>query len=137
MVFVDTNYFLRFFLKDIKEQAEKAAELFERGAFGKIQLFTSTIVFFEVYWVLSSSYAKKKSQVIPLLINILSMDYIQFENGSLLAETLHIFEKNTLSLVDSFNLVYAQANNASSFATFDKKLISKFKSFQVASDNNF
>ncbi|MBI5452040.1 PIN domain-containing protein [Candidatus Gottesmanbacteria bacterium] len=127
MVFVDTNYFLRFLLRDIKQQAKKAAELFERGALGKIQLFTSTIVFFEVYWVLSSSYAKKKSQVIPLLIDILSMDYIQFENGRLLAETLHIFEKSTLSLVDSFNLVYSQANNASSFATFDKKLSKEYK----------
>lgn len=130
MVFVDTNYFLRFLLKDIEEQARKAAELFEKGALGKIQLFTSTIVFFEVYWVLSSSYAKEKSQVIPLLLDILSMDYIQFENGHLLGETLHIFEKNTLSLVDSFNLVFAQANSASSFATFDKKLISKFKTLQ-------
>lgn len=127
MVFVDTNYFLRFLLKDIKEQAGKAAELFKKGALGKIQLFTSTIVFFEVYWVLSSSYAKKKSRVILLLLDILSMDFIHFENGSLLAETLHIFEKSALSLVDSFNLVYAQANNASSFSTFDRRLSKELK----------
>lgn len=126
MVFVDTNYFLRFLLKDIKEQAGNATELFKKGALRKIQLFTSTIVFFEVYWVLSSSYAKEKSQVMPLLLDVLSMDFIRFENGNLLAETLHIFEKSTLSLVDSFNLVYAQANNASSFATFDQKLRKEF-----------
>lgn len=127
MVFVDTNYFLRFLLKDIKEQAKRAEELFEKGAIGKLQLFTSTIVFFEVYWVLSSSYAKKKAQVIPLLLDILSMDFIHFENGSLLPEAIHLFQETTLSLVDSFNLVYTQANNASSFASFDKKLLGKFK----------
>ena len=54
MVFVDTNYFLRFLLNDVSDQHASARQLFEDGARGVRQLCTSLVVMFEVYWVLSS-----------------------------------------------------------------------------------
>ena len=51
-MFVDTNYFLRYLLKDIPEQHEEAKRLFVAAADGKVELMTTSLVFFEVYWVL-------------------------------------------------------------------------------------
>lgn len=130
MIFVDTNYFLRFFLKDIETQYKDAEALFEKSALGKIQLFTSVIVFFEIDWVLSSFYKISKEKVIVILEKILKMDFIFIEFRDLLNMSVEIYKSSNLDLEDSFNLVYSKKNNASSFATFDKKLISKFKSFQ-------
>lgn len=127
MTFVDTNYFLRFFLKDIKKQYIDAEALFEKSALGKIQLFTSIIVFFEIDWVLSSFYKISKEKVIVILEKMLKMDFIFIEWRDLLNMAVEIYKRSNLDLEDSFNLVYAQANNASSFATFDQKLLGKYK----------
>ncbi len=64
MIFVDTNYFLRFFLRDSREQYLIVKQFFLDGASGKIKLFTSLIVLFEVYWVLKSYYGKEKNDLI-------------------------------------------------------------------------
>lgn len=55
MMFVDTNYFLRFLLEDNKAQAQKVKQLFETASRGEgEELTTSLVVFFEIYWVLTS-----------------------------------------------------------------------------------
>lgn len=127
MIFVDTNYFLRFFLKDIKKQYTDAEVLFEKSALGKIQLFTSVIVFFEIDWVLSSFYKVSKERVIVILEKILKMDFLLIEWRELLNMAVEIYKNSNLDLEDSFNLVYAQNMKAVSFATFDRKLSKEFK----------
>lgn len=60
MIFVDTNYFLRFLLADQEEQHQTAKALFKKAAIGEVDLFTSLIVFFEVYWVLGEFLQERK-----------------------------------------------------------------------------
>lgn len=112
MIFVDTNYFLRFLLKDNEKQYRQAQSLFEEATLGKKRLFTSLIVFFEIYWVLSSFYQKKKPEISKVLKDILSLNFIKFENGELLTKTVQFFAKNKLDLEDSYNLVFAQEMKA-------------------------
>lgn len=127
-IFIDTNYFLRLLIGDIEKQSKAAKQIFRDGAAGKVKLFTSTIVFFEIYWVLSSFYQKKKTELIELLTNILKMSFINLEERELLQEAVKLFKKSNLDLEDSYNLVYAKRNNASKFISFDKKLTKKFSS---------
>ena len=123
MIFIDTNYFLRFLLNDVFDQHREAKKLFSLGATGKAELFSSVIVFFEVYWVLTSFYEKKKTELLLILKNLLKMTFIKWENGDILEKALRIYQKNAIDLEDSYNLVYAQVNKAKSFKTFDKKLM--------------
>lgn len=123
MIFVDTNYFLRFLLADISSQHTKAKQLFKKAAEGKIKLFTSTIVFFEIYWVFTSSYQKNKPQVVKILKNVLSLGFVEIEEREILEKTLAKFQKNNLELEDCYNLIYAQSRGAKKIATFDKKLL--------------
>jgi len=44
--FIDTNYFLRFLLKDDEKQFNIVYSLFQKGINREIQLFTSVVVFF-------------------------------------------------------------------------------------------
>lgn len=122
MIFVDTNYFLRFLLNDQNHQHQEAKALFQQAAQGKKQLFTSIVVFFEIYWVLSSFYQKKKTELIEKLVGVLSMDFVQFQEKALLEQSINIFENTNLDLEDAYNLVYASAHGASELKTFDKKL---------------
>jgi predicted nucleic-acid-binding protein len=120
--FIDTNYFLRFLLKDDEKQFNIVYSLFQKGINGETQLFTSVIVFFEIYWVLSSFYKKKKNKIIEFLKNILKLTFIDFENKVILEEAIVIFQNFNLDLEDCYNLAYAKLKKANEFTTFDKIL---------------
>ncbi len=127
MTFVDTNYFLRFLLKDNTVQHEVARKLFKDGATGSKELITSIIVFFEIYWVLSSFYGKKKEELLAVLHNIMSMSFVKINERELLEEALVLFSKENLSLEDCYNLVYAKGQKSEEFLTFDQRLSRQYK----------
>ena len=120
--FIDTNYFLRFLIKDDEKKFNIVYSLFQKGIDKKIQLFTSVVVFFEIYWVLSSFYNKKKNKIIDFLKNILKLNFIDFENKIILEEAIILFQKFNLDLEDCYNLAYAKLKKANEFTTFDKIL---------------
>ena len=126
MIFVDTNYFLRYILADIPSQYKVAQKLLQDGASNKIFLFTSTLVFFEIHWVLTSHYKKSKSEVINILNKILSLKFVKIANKEILVEGLKNFENTSLSFEDSYHLAYAVANKATALKTFDKRLQKEF-----------
>lgn len=127
MIFLDTNYFLRFLLKDNQGQYLTVKRLFSRASHGKVELFTSLVVFFEICWVLRSYYGKHKESLCLMLEKLLKMDFINFPERYLLEKSLDLFEKENLSFEDCYNLIVAKEKKVVSFATFDKKLKAKFK----------
>ena len=127
MIFVDTNYFLRFLLEDVNEQYEEAKILFKKGALSEVKLFTSIIVVFEVYWVLSSFYGKKKDELRGILSDLLGMRFIEYENFEYLSEAVRFMPKANDDLEDAYNLVYAKDKQAMEFMTFDVKLRKGFR----------
>lgn len=128
MTFVDTNYFLRFFLGEPYDQAARAKTLFQKAAHGDIGLATSLVVFFEVYWVTSSFYRLDKQKIAEFLQNMLKMEFVHLENRTLLGEAVSLYQDTNFDLEDAYNLVYAKASGAKEFATFDVKLKKKFVS---------
>jgi len=122
MIFVDTNYFIRFLLNDIYSQHKTAEELFQNGAKGKANLFTSTLVIFEIYWVFTNFYKKTKGEVVDILKNILSLKFINFENRDIISDALYLFESSKLELEDCYNITYAKKMHIKDFKTFDKRL---------------
>lgn len=128
MIFIDTNYFLRFLVKDHAPHQQAATQLFKDGASGVVKLCTSTIVFFELYWVLSSFYERDKTEVVTILQHILEMRFIEIEERTLLEEAVRIFDQHNVSFEDAFNAVYAHQHGIVEFKTFDKKLNKLFAS---------
>lgn len=126
MIFVDTNYFLRYLLADDKEQYQRANQLFLDGSRGKLELVSSTIVFFEVYWVLKSYYSAPKDKIIKTLNDILQMQFISLSERAILGETVKLFDKTTLSLEDCYNLSFAKTHKIKEFKTFDEKLLKQW-----------
>ncbi len=127
MTFVDTNYFLRFLLADISSQHQLAKTLFQQAAGGKVSLFTSAVVIFEIYWVLLSVYSKNKDQITATLDPLLDMSFIDFEHHSLLKQAISLYTHSSLGLVDAFNFHYAQSLGARDFKTFDTTLSRRFQ----------
>lgn len=128
MNFVDTNYFLRFFVGEPHDQRDDAKALFQKAAEGKIDLCTSLIVFFEVYWVASSFYGFKKDKAALFLQNMLKMEFIRLENRDLLMKAVSLYESSAFDLEDAYNLAYARSVSVEEFVTFDVKVKKKFTS---------
>jgi len=126
-IFIDTNFFLRFLLKDIQKQHLQTKKLLLEGAERKIDLFTSLIVIFELYWVLTSFYQKNKKKVVKIILDILKLKFIELEEREILLRALKIYSISNLDLEDSYNLVYALTKKANKIATFDKKLEKAFE----------
>jgi len=122
MNFIDTNYFLRFLLNDISEQHNIVKDLFLSASEGKVKLITSTIVFFEIYWVLSSYYGKERKEIVSVLEKILRLTFIELNERELLQKSIVIFEETSLDLEDCYNLSFAKSQKVEIFGTFDKKL---------------
>ncbi|EKD85466.1 MAG: PilT protein [uncultured bacterium] len=127
MIFVDTNYFLRFLLKDVENQYQDAKKLFLQAVRGETKLFSSTVVFFEIFWVLRSTYKKDKQALVEKLEMILGLNIV-FDQHQFLAESVHLFKQINLSLEDCYNLTIARAKGAQDFKTFDIKLAKVFGS---------
>ena len=125
MIFVDTNYFLRFLLKDNEPQYEASKKLFIEAAQQKVKLTTSLVVFFEVVWVLRSSYGKNKQPLVEVLSDMLKLNF-EFTERHLVRESIRIFQETNLSMEDCYNLVFAKEEHIKDFKTFDKKLLKRF-----------
>jgi len=137
MIFVDTNYFLRFLLRDIEKQYLEVKKLMIEAARGQVRLFTSIIVFFELYWVLSSYYSKNKSQLTLTLRDFLDLEFIKLEERAIIREAIVIFESTPLSLEDAYNFVFAKEQGGKEFKTFDKKLAKFFsQNSKITSTSN-
>lgn len=127
MIFVDTNYFARFLLKDVTSQYIEAEKLFKSGAQGKVKLVTSLVVLFEIYWLFKSFYGKTKPEIIEILQNVLSMNFIQFERSQEFKRALELFARTSLKLEDCYNIAFAKSEGINELKTFDKKLAREFK----------
>ncbi len=125
MIFVDTNYFLRFLLRDNEGQYQDAKQLLLDGACGKVKLTSSTVVFFEIVWVLRSVYGKDKQALVSILHRLLSLN-VEFGQMQELFDSIDLFAQKNLSLEDCYNIVYAKERKAVDFKTFDKKLLNYF-----------
>lgn len=127
MIFVDTNFFLRFLLKDIAHQYNEAEALFIQAADGEINLVTSTVVIFEIERVLGDFYGLEKTEIIPLLETILQLK-INLSEVETIQQAIDLYKTTNLDLEDCYNLFYAKQLRVEDFKTFDEKLKKKFHS---------
>ena len=126
MIFIDTNYLLRFLLKDIDSQYLEAKKLLLQAARGEKKVITSTIVFFELFWVLKSYYKKDKAELISTLKKILDLNFIQLKERAILKDSIEYFGKTSLDLEDCYNLAFAKTHKIEELKTFDEKLITEW-----------
>lgn len=120
-VFVDTNVFLRFILSDVASQATRARKVFDEATRSRYKLYSSVIVFFEIYWVLKSSCGLVGVELVRKLKQILQLT-VEFENYGLLVRAVDQMKKHNFDLEDAYNMNYARDLKVNEFETFDKKL---------------
>jgi|SRR3989338_9030408 len=120
-IVVDTNAFLRLFLDDVPQQVKEVEVLLKKARSAQITAYVPQIVIFELNFILDKYYNFKKVEIIDKLKSVIQSPYLHVQDRTILQEALKIYEKNTVSLADSFVLSFAQEKGAEVF-TFDKNL---------------
>lgn len=120
-VFVDANVFLRFFIKDVEAQYEKARVLFEKAEAGKIKLETSELVIAEIVWVLESFYGFSRKEIADVLATLLSSRNLRIANHARISDAVGLYAAGAMDFIDACNIAYMKSKEYARVATFDSK----------------
>jgi len=120
-IFVDTNVFLRFFIRDVESFYQKAKELFEKTEKGELKLETSDLVIAEIVWVLESYYDFSKIEVKEVINTILETKNIKVANHARVKDAIELYASGKMDFIDAYNIAYIKAKNYKKVATFDIK----------------
>ncbi|GAB4418103.1 MAG: hypothetical protein OHK0032_14140 [Thermodesulfovibrionales bacterium] len=120
-IFVDTNVFLRFFVRDVESFYQKAKELFEKAENGRANLETSDMVIAEIVWVLESYYSFSKAEIKEVVDTILESRNIKVSNHARVKDAISRYASGRMDFIDAYNIAYIKAKGLQKVATFDVK----------------
>lgn len=120
-IFVDTNVFLRFFVRDVESFYQKAKELFEKAEKREVKLETSDMVIAEIVWVLESYYGFSKVEIKEVVDTILETRNVKMANNARVKEAIGLYASEKMDFIDAYNIAYMKAKDYKKVATFDIK----------------
>lgn len=121
MKIVDANFILRYFLNDIKDQAEETFSILSHNT---VCLLNEVIA--EIVYVLEKVYKVDRNAISNEIKDLIANDNVQVDNIDVMNCALDIFSYSRLDFIDSLLCAYAKITNATIY-TFDKKLLNAIK----------
>lgn len=119
---LDTNVLVRYITQDDLHQAELAEREIEEAVLKGEKLVIQPIVLFELVWVLESAYGYRKSEVVPVVDQIMRTAQFEIIEKDILWKALGDFSGGGADLADYY-IGHANDNfGASTTLTFDKAL---------------
>ena len=118
MKLLDTNFILRFLLKDNLQQFQVAKKILNDPA---ESLYITDMVAAEIVWVLTSFYKFSRDQITEKLFLLLNLPSIQ-SNKSVLIRSLYLYRNFNISFIDAYLAAYAEEEKLEGIYSFDKGL---------------
>jgi predicted nucleic acid-binding protein len=122
--FVDSNVFLRFYSKDDTEQRKKARDVLIKAQKKEIDLYCGPPVFFEVAWVLASTYGLPNGEILETLEAMLYTPNLRVLDADTARDALELAHATRQSFADSYIAVTAQKLEAG-IVSFNRKHFDK------------
>ena len=120
MAALDTNVLVRYIVQDDAAQLAVAKRLISRCVSEGLTLFVPVTVVLELEWLLRSSFAFGKSDVLLTLSSLFSAAELSFESERALEVALQLFRKNSVDFADCLHVALATYANEQPLWTFDK-----------------
>lgn len=116
---LDTNVFIRFLIKDVPSQFEKAQKIFEKIEKQEAKGLVSILVVNEIVWILENFYDLKKEIYLPQLLKLLALKNIKVieVKKNLLIRILQQMQKQKFDFTDIY---LSQIAGDKKIFTFDK-----------------
>lgn len=127
-IFLDTNFLLRYYLRDNQQQFENCKELILQIEEGRFKVYTSSIVFLEISYVLKSVYKLPFSDITEILDSILTIRGITIVDKTNIKIALQFYKKYKVKFTDC--LIASQLPKNTILVSFDEEL-SKIKEITI------
>jgi predicted nucleic-acid-binding protein len=117
---LDTNVLVRYIVQDDPSQLAAAKRLIRRCVAEGSTLFVPVTVVLELEWVLRSSFAFAKEDVLMTLSTLFSAAELTFESERALEVALQLFRKGSADFADCLHIALAAQAGEQPLWTFDK-----------------
>lgn len=117
---LDTNVLVRYIVQDDLSQLAAAKRLISRCVAEGSTLFIPVTVVLELEWVLRSSLAFGKDDVLMALSTLFSAAELTFESERALEVALQLFRKGSADFADCLHVALATQAGEQPLWTFDK-----------------
>lgn len=119
MISLDTNVVLRLIVRDDAEQAERAMRLVSAST-----CFVADTVLLETAWMLRSLFGPDRARIHAALVGIVGLENVVVADPERIRLALQWFGEG-LDFADALHLAGSQ--HASSFVTFDRRMLRRAK----------
>lgn len=127
-IFFDTNIWLRLLLEDDPAQFEETLVLFEAIEQGELNIYTSSIVFLEIHFVLKRIYHKSDQEIIRTFEKIREMRGLVIIEKTNLTLAIKYYQEVKIKFSDC--LIASQLPKDMVLVTFDQEF-SKISNLKV------
>ncbi len=117
---LDTNVLVRYVVEDDATQLAAAKRLIRRCVGEGLALFVPVTVVLELEWVLRSTFAFPKDDVLLTLSSLFSAAELSFESEEALEVALQLFRKGSADFADCLHVALATQAGEQPLWTFDK-----------------
>jgi predicted nucleic acid-binding protein len=118
--FIDSNVFLRFYSKDDEKQRRQARELLQKAREKEIELYCGPPVFFEVAWVLGTTYGLSRDEVLETLETMIYTPNLRVLDEEIVKGAIELARATKQGFADSYIAITARRLGIG-VATFNKK----------------
>lgn len=123
-VFLDTNIFIRLFVRDIESQFQIAKEMLIKIENAEAEGIISILVINEIIWILDNYYKQERSIYIPQLLKILALKGIKVHEAEkdVLVRVLEYIAVTKFDFTDVYLFNISQGKEILSFDKDFKKI---------------
>jgi predicted nucleic-acid-binding protein len=122
--FIDSNVFLRFYSKDDETQRKQVRKLFLKAQKKEIELYCGPPVFFEVAWVLATTYRLSRDKILETLETMLYMPNLHVLDEENVKAAIELARETKQGFADSYIANIAQKLEIG-VASFNEKHFAK------------
>ena len=119
MIGLDTNVLVRYIMQDDAKQAKLASELMEALTVDEPG-FIPVVAIIELVWVLSSSFALVRNQVVQVLEVLLQTKEVQVENAEVVWRAVRLYRASAADFADCLIERSAAAAGCARTMSFDR-----------------
>ena len=122
--FVDSNVFLRFYSKDDETQRKRARTILLKARKKEIELYCGPPVFFEVAWVLGTTYGLSRDEILETLETMLYTPNLRVLDEEIVRDAIGLARSTKQGFADSYIAITAR-NLKIGVVTFNTKHFSR------------
>jgi len=119
-IFLDSNIFLRFLIKDNRQMAKETKALFEAIEKGKIKAETDLIILVEIIWVLSSFFKIDREKIFEYISLLLKLKNFIIKDEEIISQALDFYRKTSVDFIDAFCASFVLRKKINFLCSYDK-----------------